>query len=67
MNAAIVDDGIPDDLGQSGVGVIADENAERAYQLRWRLRDGRLVVEVGEAITASDVVALLGRRDERTA
>lgn len=67
MTAAIVDDGIPDDLGQSGVGVIADKNAERAYQFRWRLREGRLVVEVGEAIAASDVMAFLRRRDEQTA
>ncbi len=64
---AIVDDGIPDDLGRAGVGVLADSNAERAYQIRWHIRDGRLVVEIGEAISAAEVVAILGRRDERTA
>ena len=67
MNAAIVDDGIPDDLGRAGVGVLADNNAERAYQISWHIRDGRLVVEIGEAISAAEVVAMLGRRDGRTA
>ena len=65
--SAIVEDGIPDDLGRAGVGVLADSNAERAYQIRWHIRDGRLVVEIGEAISAAAVVAMLGRRDGRTA
>ena len=65
--SAIVEDGIPDDLGLSGVGVIADSNAERAYQIEWHIRDGRLVVEIGEAISEAAVVAMLGRRDGRTA
>ena len=64
---AIIEDGIPDDLGRAGVGVLADNNAERAYQIRWHIRDGRLVVEIGEAISAAAVVAMLGRRDGRTA
>ena len=65
--SAIVEDGIPDDLGRAGVGVIADSNAERAYQISWHIRDGRLVVEIGEAISAAAMVAMLGRRDGRTA
>ena len=65
--SAIVEDGIPDDLGRAGVGVLADSNAERAYQFTWHIRDGRLVVEIGEAISAAEVVAILGRRDGRTA
>jgi hypothetical protein len=67
MTAAIVDDGIPDDLGQAGVGVLADSNAERAYQIKWHIRNARLVVEIGETISAAEVVAMLGRQDERNA
>jgi len=61
---AIIEDGIPDDLGRAGVGVIADSNAERAYQIKWHIRDGRLVVEIGDAISAAEV-AMLWRRDAR--
>ncbi len=43
---AIIDDGVPDDLGQSGSGVLADESLQTAYQFQWRLVNGRLIVEV---------------------
>ena len=42
--AAIIDDGVPDDLGQSGSGVLADESLQTAYQFQWRLVNGRLIV-----------------------
>lgn len=67
MNAAIVDDGIPDDLGQSGLGVITDSNAQKAYRIEWELQGRKFVFKFEEPITAAEVAALLGRRDERTA
>jgi len=63
--AAIIDDGVPDDLGESGVGLISDESTETVYQLAWRLKNGRLIIEIGKRVEGQ-VVALLrgeGRRN----
>jgi len=65
MNAAIIDDGVPDDLGQSGVGLISDDSTETVYQFVWRLQNGRLIIEIGKRVEGQ-VVALLrgdGRRN----
>jgi hypothetical protein len=68
MTAAIVDDGIPDDLGRAGLLIITDTNAERAYRGEWRLTaDGRLVLSVGESIHAAQVAAMIEERNEPTA
>ena len=58
MNAAIIGDGVPDDLGQSGVGLISDESTETVYQLTWHLENGRLMIEIGQRVEGQ-VVALL--------
>jgi hypothetical protein len=34
-HGAIIADGVPDDLGQSGVGLISDESTETVYRLGW--------------------------------
>jgi hypothetical protein len=60
---AIIDDGVPDDLGQSGSGVLADESLQTAYQFQWRLVNGRLIVEVGQEIDTAHVA--LFRREGR--
>jgi hypothetical protein len=60
QHAAIIDDGVPDDLGQSGSGVLADESLQRAYQFQWRLVDGRLIVEVGQEIDTAHVALFRG-------
>jgi hypothetical protein len=60
---AIIDDGVPDDLGQSGSGVLADESLQTAYQFTWRLVNGRLIVKVGQEIDTAHVA--LFRRDGR--
>ena len=57
---AIIDDGVPDELGQSGSGVLADQSLQTAYQFQWRLVNGRLIVEVGEEIDTSHVALLRG-------
>jgi len=56
--AAIIDDGVPDDLGQSGVGLISDDSTETVYQFVWRLKNGRLTIEIGKRVEGQ-VVALL--------
>jgi hypothetical protein len=56
--AAIIDDGVPDDLGQSGVGLISDDSTETVYQLVWRLQNKRLIIEIGQRVEGQ-VVALL--------
>ena len=61
--AAIIDDGVPDDLGQSGSGVLADKSLQTAYQFEWRLVDGRFIVKVGQEIDTAHVA--LFRRDGR--
>jgi hypothetical protein len=58
--AAIIDDGVPDDLGQSGSGVLADESLQTAYQFQWRLVNGRLIVKVGQEIDTAHVALLRG-------
>jgi hypothetical protein len=62
--AAIIDDGVPDDLGQSGSGVLADESLQTAYQFQWRLVDGRLIVKVGQEIDTAHVALLRGEGRE---
>lgn len=60
MNAAIIEDGVPDDLGQSGVGLISDESTETVYQFAWRLQDGRLIIEIGQRVEGQVVSTLRG-------
>jgi hypothetical protein len=62
-HGAIIADGVPDDLGQSGSGVLADESLQTAYQFQWRLVNGRLIVEVGQEIDTAHVALL--RREGR--
>ena len=57
---AIIADGLPDDLGQSGSGVLADESLQTAYQFTWRLVNGRLIVEVGQEIDTAHVALFRG-------
>jgi hypothetical protein len=57
---AIIADGVPDDLGQSGSGVLADESLQTAYQFQWRLVNGRLIVKVGQEIDTAHVALLRG-------
>ena len=57
---AIIGDGVPDDLGQSGSGVLADESLQTAYQFQWRLVNGRLIVEVGQEIDTAHVALFRG-------
>ena len=63
MNAAIIEDGVPDDLGQSGVGLISDESTETVYQFVWRLQNGRLIIEIGKRVEGQSVSTL--RRESR--
>ena len=58
MNAAIIEDGVPDDLGQSGVGLISDESTETVYELAWRLQNGRLIIEIGQRVEGHGVSTL---------
>jgi hypothetical protein len=58
MNAAIIEDGVPDDLGQSGVGLISDESTETVYQFVWRLQNGRLIIEIGQRVEGQSVSTL---------
>jgi hypothetical protein len=60
MNAAIIDDGLPDDLGESGVGLISDDSTETVYQLAWRLQNGRLIIEIGKRVEGHSVALLRG-------
>ena len=60
MNAAIIEDGIPDDLGESGVGLISDESTETVYQFVWRLQNGRLIIEIGQRVEGQSVALLRG-------
>ena len=60
MNAAIIEDGIPDDLGESGVGLISDESTETVYQLTWHLKNGRLIIEIGQRVEGQSVALLRG-------
>ena len=64
MNAAIIEDGVPDDLGQSGVGLISDDSTETVYQFAWHLKNGRLMIKIGQRVEGQ-VVALL-RGDGRS-
>ena len=58
--AAIIDDGVPDDLGQSGSGVLTDETLQVAYQMRWRMLNGRMIIEFEQKIDARHVSTLRG-------
>jgi hypothetical protein len=58
---AIIADGVPDDLGQSGSGVLADKTLQVAWQVRWRMRDGRMIIEFEQKIDTACVA--LFRRD----
>jgi hypothetical protein len=58
--AAIIEDGVPDDLGQSGVGLISDESTETVYRFVWHLKNGRLMIEIGQRVEGQ-VVAFLRR------
>ena len=57
---AIIDDGLPDDLGQSGSGVLTDETLQVAYQMRWRMVNGRMMIEFEQKIDARHVSTLRG-------
>ena len=59
-HGAIIADGVPDDLGQSGSGVLADESLQTAYQFQWRLVNGRLILEVGQEIDTAHVALFRG-------
>jgi hypothetical protein len=58
--AAIIDDGVPDDLGESGVGLISDESTETVYQFTWHLKNGRLIIEIGKRVEGHSVSTLRG-------
>jgi len=58
--AAIIEDGVPDDLGQSGVGLISDESTETVYQFVWQLQNGRLIIEIGKRVEGQVVSTLRG-------
>lgn len=60
MNAAIIEDGVPDDLGQSGVGLISDDSTETVYQFSWQLQNGRLMIEIGQRVDGQSVAVLRG-------
>jgi hypothetical protein len=62
--AAIIDDGVPDDLGQSGVGLISDDSTETVYQFTWRLVNGRLIIEIGQRVEGQVVALLRGEGRE---
>jgi hypothetical protein len=60
QDGAIIDNGLPDDLGQSGSGVLADQSLQTAYQFEWRRVNGRMILEVGQKIDARHVSTLRG-------
>lgn len=60
MNAAIIEDGVPDDLGQSGVGLISDDSTETVYQFSWQLQNGRLMIKIGQRVDGQSVAVLRG-------
>ena len=64
QHAAIIDDGVPDDLGQSGVGLISDDSTETVYQFAWHLKNGRLMIEIGKRVEGSIVALLRGEGRE---
>jgi hypothetical protein len=57
---AIIDDGVPDDLRESGVGLISDESTETVYRFVWRLQNKRLIIEIGQRVEGSVVAVLRG-------
>ena len=61
---AIIDDGVPNDLGQSGVGLISDDSTETVYQFTWRLVNGRLIIEIGQRVEGQVVALLRGEGRE---
>ncbi len=60
---AIIDDGVPDELGQSGSGVLTDKTLQVAWQMRWRMQGGRMFFEFEQKIDARHVSTL--RREGR--
>ncbi len=58
--AAIIDDGVPDDLGQNGSGVLTDETLQVAWQMRWRMQGGRMIIEFEQKIDTAHVALLRG-------
>jgi hypothetical protein len=54
---------VPDDLGQSGVGLISDESTETVYRFVWHLKNGRLMIEIGQRVEGHSVA--LFRREGR--
>jgi hypothetical protein len=59
-HGAIIAGGVPDELGQSGVGLISDESTETVYRFVWHLKNGRLMIEIGQRVEGQ-VVAFLRR------
>ena len=62
--AAIIDDGVPDELGQSGSGVLTDETLQVAWQMRWRMQGGRMIIKFEQKIDARHVSTLRGEGRE---
>jgi hypothetical protein len=65
-HGAIIADGVPDELGQSGSGVLTDETLRVAWQMRWRMQGGRMIIKFEQTIDTANV-ALLRREGERKA
>jgi hypothetical protein len=61
---AIIDDGVPDDLGQSGSGVLTDKTLQVAWQMQWRMQDGRMIIEFEQKIDARHVTTIRGESTE---
>jgi hypothetical protein len=61
---AIIDDGVPDELGQSGSGVLTDETLQVAWQMRWRMQGGRMIIEFEQKIDARHFSTLRGEGRE---
>jgi hypothetical protein len=57
-HGAIIADGVPDELGQSGSGVLTDKTLQVAWQMRWRIESGRMIIEFEQKIDTGH-----GRRD----
>ena len=62
-HGAIIADGVPDDLRESGVGLISDESTETVYRFVWHLKNGRLMIEIGQRVEGQSVALL--RREGR--
>jgi hypothetical protein len=58
---AIIADGVPDDLRESGVGLISDESTETVHRFVWRLQNKRLIIEIGQRVEGHSVALLRGK------